>query len=72
MQPSFLLLVVDCLRADTVAQPHDAWPETSRLVADAARFRSAYTTCPTTSPAFTSMPKSALASSPSWISTPCT
>ena len=55
MKPSFLLLVVDCLRADTVARPHDAWPETSRLVAEAASFAAAYTTCPTTSPAFTSM-----------------
>ena len=55
MKPSFLLLVVDCLRADTVARPHRAWPETSRLIGHAASFGSAYTTCPTTSPAFTSM-----------------
>jgi arylsulfatase A-like enzyme len=55
VKPSFLVLVVDCLRADTVARPRDAWPETSRLIAEAASFESAYTTCPTTSPAFTSM-----------------
>ena len=55
MQPSFLLIVVDCLRADTVARPRDAWPEVSRLIGDAASFATAYTTCPTTSPAFTSM-----------------
>ncbi len=55
MKPSFLLLVVDCLRADTAARPHRARPELNRLVADAARFDAAYTTCPTTSPAFTSM-----------------
>jgi arylsulfatase A-like enzyme len=55
VKPSFLLLVIDCLRADTVARPHRAWPETSRLIGDAASFGSAYTTCPTTSPAFTSM-----------------
>ena len=55
MKPSFLLLVIDCLRADTVAQPHRGWPETSRLISEAASFSAAYTTCPTTSPAFTSM-----------------
>ena len=55
MSPSFLVLVVDCLRADTVARPHRAWPETSRLIAEAARFAVTYTTCPTTSPAFTSI-----------------
>jgi arylsulfatase A-like enzyme len=55
MKPSVLLLVVDCLRADTVAGPHAGWPETSRLLAESARFAVAYTTCPTTSPAFTSM-----------------
>jgi len=55
VKPSFLVLVVDCLRADTVARPHRAWPETSRLIAEAARFAATYTTCPTTSPAFTSM-----------------
>lgn len=55
MTPSFLIVVVDCLRADTVARPRDAWPETSRLIAGAASFATAYTTCPTTSPAFTSM-----------------
>jgi len=55
VSPSFLVLVVDCLRADTVARPHRAWPETSRLIAEAARFAVTYTTCPTTSPAFTSI-----------------
>jgi arylsulfatase A-like enzyme len=55
VKPSLLLLVIDCLRADTVARPHRAWPETSRLLAESASFATAYTTCPTTSPAFTSM-----------------
>jgi len=55
VKPSFLLLVVDCLRADTVARPRRGWPETSRLLAESARFDTAYTTCPTTSPAFTSL-----------------
>jgi arylsulfatase A-like enzyme len=55
MKPSFLLLVVDCLRADTVARPHPGWPQVSKLLAESARFDVAYTTCPTTSPAFTSM-----------------
>ena len=55
MKPSFLVIVVDCLRADTVARPRDAWPETSKLIAGAASFATTYTTCPTTSPAFTSM-----------------
>jgi arylsulfatase A-like enzyme len=55
VKPSFLLVVVDCLRADTVARPHRAWPETSRLIAEAASFAATYTTCPTTSPAFASI-----------------
>lgn len=55
MKPSFLVIVVDCLRADTVAQPREAWPETSRLISESASFATTYTTCPTTSPAFTSM-----------------
>jgi arylsulfatase A-like enzyme len=55
VQPSFLLIVVDCLRADTVARPRREWPEISRLIGEAASFATAYTTCPTTSPAFTSM-----------------
>lgn len=55
MKPSFLVLVVDCLRADTVARRREAWPEVSRLISEAASFATAYTTCPTTSPAFTSM-----------------
>lgn len=50
MKPSFLVLVVDCLRADA-----RLGPEARRLVADGASFANAYTTCPTTSPAFTSM-----------------
>jgi arylsulfatase A-like enzyme len=53
--PSLLLLVIDCLRADTVARPRREWPEISRLIGGAASFEAAYTTCPTTSPAFTSM-----------------
>jgi len=52
---SFLVIVVDCLRADTVARPRREWPEVSRLIGEAASFEAAYTTCPTTSPAFTSM-----------------
>jgi arylsulfatase A-like enzyme len=55
VQPSFLLIVVDCLRADTVARSRREWPEISRLIGDGASFATAYTTCPTTSPAFTSM-----------------
>jgi arylsulfatase A-like enzyme len=55
VKPSFLVVVVDCLRADTVAKPREAWPETSRLIAESASFATTYTTCPTTSPAFTSM-----------------
>lgn len=50
MKPSFLVLVVDCLRADA-----RLGPEARRLLAGSARFTAAYTTCPTTSPAFTSM-----------------
>ena len=55
MPPSFLVIVVDCLRADTVARQRREWPEISRLVGESASFATAYTTCPTTSPAFTSM-----------------
>jgi arylsulfatase A-like enzyme len=55
VKPSFLLLVVDCLRADTVARPDQAWPVISRLIAESASFATTYTTCPTTSPAFTSL-----------------
>ncbi|HEV8248980.1 MAG TPA: sulfatase-like hydrolase/transferase [Gaiellaceae bacterium] len=55
MKPSFMLIVVDCLRADTVARPRREWPATSGLMGEAASFATAYTTCPTTSPAFTSM-----------------
>ena len=50
MKPSFLVVVVDCLRADA-----RLGPEARRLVAESARFEPAYTVCPTTSPAFTSM-----------------
>jgi arylsulfatase A-like enzyme len=55
VKPGFLLIVVDCLRADTVARPRAEWPEISRLIGGARSFATAYTTCPTTSPAFTSM-----------------
>ena len=55
MKPSLLIVVIDCLRADTVARPRREWPETSRLIGEGASFAAAYTTCPTTSPAFTSM-----------------
>jgi arylsulfatase A-like enzyme len=47
---SFLVIVVDCLRADA-----RLGPDARRLVAESASFAAAYTTCPTTSPAFTSM-----------------
>jgi arylsulfatase A-like enzyme len=50
VRPSFLVVVVDCLRADA-----RLGPEARRVVAEAASFATAYTTCPTTSPAFTSM-----------------
>ena len=50
MKPSFLVVVVDCLRADA-----RLGPEARRIVAESASFAAAYTTCPTTSPAFTSM-----------------
>jgi len=50
VKPSFLVIVVDCLRADA-----RLGAEASRLVAESASFGAAYTTCPTTSPAFTSM-----------------
>jgi arylsulfatase A-like enzyme len=50
VKPSFLVLVVDCLRADA-----RLGPEARRLVAESATFSDAYTVCPTTSPAFTSL-----------------
>ncbi|MEX2210970.1 MAG: sulfatase-like hydrolase/transferase [Gaiellaceae bacterium] len=50
MKPSFLIIVVDCLRADA-----RLGPEARRLMEESASFATAYTTCPTTSPAFTSM-----------------
>jgi arylsulfatase A-like enzyme len=50
VKPSFLVIVVDCLRADA-----RLGPEARRLVAESASFAAAYTVCPTTSPAFTSM-----------------
>ena len=53
--PSILLLVVDCLRADLVARPRPAWPAASALVERGARFANAYSTCPTTTPAVTSI-----------------
>jgi len=53
--PGFLIVVVDCLRADLLARPQPAWPEASALTEQGVRFASAYTTCPTTTPAFTAM-----------------
>ena len=50
-----LLLLVDCLRADLVARPRNEWPATSALVERGARFANAYSTCPTTTPAVTSL-----------------
>lgn len=50
-----LLLVVDCLRADRLARPRRQWPSVSALAEVGARFENAYTTCPTTTPAFTAM-----------------
>jgi arylsulfatase A-like enzyme len=55
VQPSLLLIVVDCLRSDTATRPHRARPELGRLISEGASFASAYTTCPTTSPAFGSL-----------------
>ena len=52
---SILLLVVDCLRADRLDRPHREWPAASALAERGARFENAYTTCPTTTPAFTAM-----------------
>ncbi|HYM64629.1 MAG TPA: sulfatase-like hydrolase/transferase, partial [Gaiellaceae bacterium] len=53
--PSILLVIVDALRADLLASPNQAWPRLSALVESGASFRSAYTTCPTTTPAVTAM-----------------
>jgi len=53
--PSILLVIVDALRADLLARPNQAWPRLSALAEGGARFRSAYTTCPTTTPAVTAM-----------------
>ena len=50
MKPSLLVVVVDCLRADA-----RLGPQARRLVEESASFSDAYTVCPTTSPAFTSM-----------------
>ena len=48
-------VIVDCLRADKLAEPRDEWPVTSRLVDEGTAFTACYSTCPTTTPAFTSM-----------------
>ncbi len=53
--PGFLLVVVDCLRADRLARPRPEWPAASALARAGAQFANAYTTCPTTTPAFTAM-----------------
>ena len=53
--PGFLIVVVDCLRADLLARPRDAWPAASAFAANGAHFSDAYTTCPTTTPAFTAL-----------------
>ena len=53
--PSFLVVIVDCLRADLVARPRDAWPNVARLAREGAAFAAAYTTCPTTTPAVAAM-----------------
>jgi arylsulfatase A-like enzyme len=50
-----LLVVVDCLRADRLDRPRREWPSASALAEAGARFENAYTTCPTTTPAFTAM-----------------
>jgi arylsulfatase A-like enzyme len=52
---NILWVIVDCLRADKLAEPRDEWPVTSRLVAEGTAFTTCYSTCPTTTPAFTSM-----------------
>ncbi len=53
--PGFLIVVVDCLRADLLERPQAAWPAASALAERGVRFANAYTTCPTTTPAFTAM-----------------
>ena len=53
--PGLLLVVVDCLRADLFDPPRRAWPIASRLLESGASFASAYTTCPTTTPAFAAL-----------------
>ena len=53
--PGFLIVVIDCLRADLLARPRKAWPAASAFAADGASFANAYTTCPTTTPAFTAL-----------------
>jgi len=53
--PSILLVIVDALRADLLASSNQAWPRLTALAESGASFRSAYTTCPTTTPAVTAM-----------------
>jgi arylsulfatase A-like enzyme len=55
LRPHILLIIVDCMRADVVSHPRPSWPFLTRLAQDSAVFDSTYTTCPTTTPAVTSM-----------------
>ena len=52
---NILWVIVDCLRADKLAEPRAEWPVASRLVEEGTAFTACYSTCPTTTPAFTSM-----------------
>jgi arylsulfatase A-like enzyme len=52
---NLLLIVVDCLRAETLARGRGAWPRMSQLAGRSARFTACYSTCPTTTPAVTAI-----------------
>ena len=52
---SLLWVIVDCMRADVLAEPRDEWPVMSALAARGARFQTCYCACPTTTPSVTSM-----------------
>jgi arylsulfatase A-like enzyme len=55
MPPSILLVIIDCLRADLLSRPRAAWPAASRLAGEGVAFATAYSTCPTTTPAVAAM-----------------
>jgi arylsulfatase A-like enzyme len=52
---NILWVIVDCLRADVLAEPRDEWPVASALAARGAEFTACYCACPTTTPSVTSM-----------------